>query len=60
MTPKQLHDTKEHYLDMFAMDLDSESEALLAGVDSVDELEEHREELSAGAFDAAEAILLGL
>ena len=60
MTPKQLHDTREHYLDMFAMDLDADSEAIIASVDSVEDLEEHREELSAGAFDAAEAILLGL
>lgn len=60
MTPKQLRDTENHYCDMFAMDISAEDKDLLEGVDTTDELDAIEDDISAGLFDAAEAILLGL
>lgn len=60
MTPQQIRKTENHYWSMFGDDLSPETLEALEGIDSAGELEEIREELSAGEFDAAEAILLGL
>jgi len=60
MTPKQLHNANTHYCSMFGNPMSHETQDILREVSDVDELEEQREELSNGEFDAAEAILLGL
>ncbi len=60
MTPQQLRDTENHYCDMFAMDISDEDKDLLEGIDTADELDGIEDQISAGLFDAAEAILLGL
>ena len=60
MTPKQLRDTESHYWTMFGDDLDPQTSDELEGCDTIEELEELRDQLSSGEFDAAEAILLGL
>lgn len=57
MTPKQLRDTATHYLTMFCTPMDSQTLEELETCDNLDELEELRSGLSAGEFDAAEAIL---
>jgi hypothetical protein len=60
MTPTQLRDTKTHYLTMFCTDMDPATVAILRRVRDVDQLDRHQEDISAGEYDAAEAILLGL
>lgn len=57
MNTRQLHKTNEHYADLFGNGMDQRSLQLLSGIDTVDELEELREELSDGEYDCAEAIL---
>lgn len=60
MTSKQIAKANEHYGDMFCGDMSQETISILRGVKDADQLEDHREQLSSGEFDAAEAILLGL
>ncbi len=60
MTPRQLRETENHYYDMFAMDISTEDKELLEAVDTTYELDAIEDDISAGLFDAAEAILLGL
>jgi hypothetical protein len=57
MTPKQLRDTESHYWSMFGDDLSPETKETLEGIDTIYELDEIADELSAGEFDCAEAIL---
>jgi len=59
MTPTQLKATNEHYLSMFGDELDRETLQMLANVDSLEDLEAIEEELSAGTYDCAEAIIEG-
>jgi len=59
MNTKQLHDTNEHYASCFGTGMDQRSLQLLSGIDTVDELDEIENELSAGEYDCAEAIIEG-
>ena len=60
MTPRQLTDTQIHYESMFGDVMSDESVEILRNVTDIRELEDVRELLSAGEFDAAEAIILEL
>jgi hypothetical protein len=57
MNTRQLHKTNEHYASQFGNGMDQRSLQLLSGIDTVDELDEIENELSAGEYDCAEAIL---
>ena len=59
MTPKQLREANEMYLDMFGSDIDSETKQILEGVDSLEDLEAIEDEISLGTYDCAEAAIEG-
>lgn len=59
MTPSQLKQANENYLDMFADDISPDSLAKLETCDSLEELEELEDELSSGEYDCAEYVLAG-
>lgn len=60
MNQKQIAAVAEHYHEMFWDDLSQEVIDLLPDIDDEHDLEMYREDISAGAFDAIEAVLLGL
>ncbi len=59
MTPTQLREANETYLMMFGNDIDKETKQILKGVDTLEELEEIEDEISAGTYDCAEAAIEG-
>ena len=57
MTPKQIKAANEIYLDMFADDLDAWVIEKLPRIRSLADLDAIEDEISAGAYDAIEAVL---
>jgi hypothetical protein len=57
MTVGKLNQINEHYYSMFGDHLSQTTLQMLSGIDTVEELDEIQDELSAGEYDAAEAII---